>query len=999
MFLKSSFKGVYRSPIRSILLVLILGITGFVWELGISTWADINFFLDRCNELYVTLGRVEFLGDNYDEEFIEGEDIKALIDFEKILALNDEDSVIIAERSQEYFGQVAGYERTDMYSMAQDEVVLVVTGAILIDEEEKIYQVRSKEVLYSDKDLFGKTILVSAGEWILETEKDYVIYAENKPITKVLYNVEPVNYVTPNGEEISAYYELGVGEEIPKEYYTIAESLKIKQNGVVITPTGNMESIFLFHQDQLFLEKGRAFSKDEYANGSSVCIINGIMAERLGVGIGDEIDLSWINDGTTDMWADYWPETGFSEREKFIVVGITNKLNDKNYYVYVPDSKMFHSNSIAGDHEILRVVLDNQKSSEYVDLINEELGDELKFSLYDQGYANTAGAYVSIQNIAILIVFSVSILCIASIFLIGYEAVYRRRDVAEVMMKLGCKRKQIIRYYSYGGMYLAISGILLGTIVSLFVRENVFAWVQEVSQSRTEIDLRFSDFSFAMQRKALEFEPLPGVVHFIWMSVVLLMVCFFVILFFSLNVSRIEKKGKNRIRRRNEVKIYMHRYGRSSPGYSIRHIVRSRLRTLGILFLGIAISFFGSVILDAYYNSSNNLEKLIKEEEIQGYCVNIRGEVDTSLILSTKELQSIYENNYFDQISASSNQKVIFWGRSKTKEGELLEIDPEPSLDTEASEILMSRSLMKGVNLYYTSNLDMSPRFIHQQEVETEFLEGFDEEFLGGEYISFDQIHAMVSFDLAKKEGIELGDYITVLYDTRDWSRGGYQSIEYQVVGFYQKNTDEEDMYVPLDYLTETSFMREEDLSDERFYAYYDNTECLNAISFRLKGLEHISEAKDSLEVAGYSEIGSVEKNRKYVLLEDGVPLSNLNNFIIQDQYTRILVILMIFLSGIANLLISSSLIRNRKNDIGIMMGMGATKWQVYKAFVTESILVYVFGNVVTIGIMNLFIFNLNNIHYYFFVGAAFCFLLGSTYALVRVSNNRLIENMKDVEE
>jgi len=1000
MFLKNSFKSVYRSPIKSILLVVILAITAFVWELGISTWMDIDHFLDQCNELYVTLGRVEYLGESYSNEYIEDEDIKAIFDFDKITALNEEESVILAETSQEYFGQVTGYERTDMYSAVQDEVVLVITGAVLISEEKNIYQVRAKNSLFSDNDLFGKTILVSAGDLSLKSDKDYVLYAKNQPITKVLYNVEPVNYYLHNSNQvISGCYELAEDEEVPAEYYTIADSLVTKQNGIVINPTGNLESIFLFHQDQLFLEAGRSFSEEEYEHGEKVCIINGIMSDRLGVSIGDEIELSWINDGGTNLWADYWPGTGFSETEKFKIVGITNKLNEKNYYVYVPSSDLFHTEAIAGDHEILRVVLENQKSAEYVELINEQLGDDLKFSLYDQGYANTAGAYVSIKNIAKLIVFSVSILCLASIFLIGYGSVYRRGEIASIMMKFGCKRVQIIRYYSYSGMYLAIVGILFGTIVSLLARTNVFELVQEISKSRTQLDLRFSDFSYAMQRKAVEFEPMPGINHFLWMAIFLLFVCFIVVFVFSLKVSQIENKGERKIRRQTVVKIRRHRYGRSSFGFSIRQIMRSRFRTIGILFLGVAMTIFGGVILDAYHSSSSNLEELMTEEVIQGYCVDTRGKIDTSLLLSPLDFKTLYENENFDHLTASANEKVIYCGISKTKDGNVLEVNPEPLPKTEANQMLMNREFMNGINLYYTSSLDMSPRFIYQKEIKTMFLDGFDASFLTEEYVGIDELHAMVSFQMGEEEGIELGDSITILYDVRNWGHAGFQPVEFQVVGFYQKNVIEEDMYVPLDYLTETSFMREVDISDKRFFSYFDSANCLNAITFRLNGLENITEAKDALVELGFEEIETAGMNRKYVLLEDGVALSNLNNFIIQDQYTRALVILMVILSAVANIFISSSLIRNRKNDIGVMMGMGATKIQIYKAFVTEIVLVYIVGNLLGAGFLELFVLDLNNMHYFFFGGAALCFIVGATYSLLKTSDYHLIKNMKDVEE
>ncbi len=87
------------------------------------------------------------------------------------------------------------------------------------------------------------------------------------------------------------------------------------------------------------------------------------MAKRVGVGIGDTIDLSVAVSGQPGFYNSYWVDTGFSYHESFTVVGIFNTVMDKSWYVFVPRAAGVPASPFPVGYTVGQTVVQNDKAA------------------------------------------------------------------------------------------------------------------------------------------------------------------------------------------------------------------------------------------------------------------------------------------------------------------------------------------------------------------------------------------------------------------------------------------------------------------------------------------------------------------------------------------------------------------------------------------------------------------------------------------------------------
>ncbi len=998
MFLKNSIKGLYRTPFKSIFLILLLGITTFIWELGMSTYVDIENYLESCDDLYVTLGELEYVIPNQILELEEANYLNSALNSEMINNIPQDNSVLFAEKSKEYFCNIEDYKRTDTFTRTKDEVVLVVTG-ILYQEKYNCYQARVKECLFAHKDMTGDTLLISAEEMSFDKGNDYVIHANLFSDVAMLSYLVPSTYeVLQSGKEISMGYALDEEESVPNQYLELAEELSVKDNGIAICPTGNIESLLMFHQNILYIEEGRTFSEEEYENGEKVCILNEIVANRLEKEIGDEIQLSWTNGSVFGFWNSYWVDSGFDFVEKYKIIGITNALNTESYKVFVPNNPDLFKDGETMDGEVLHVIIDNRSAAEFVGKVRENQEDYYRFSIYDQGYAETVSVYLSVKNVAKIIVWSVSILCFATILLIAYISIVKQKDATVTMLGLGSKRNQVIRYNVYSGTILGLFGMTIGTIGAIFSRGKVFAWIEEISNNNFKIDFRFSDFNQSMQRKSIEFHLFAGKELFLQFALILFMALFLVVLVFSIQLSKTKVRGKQKIRSNQSLKIHYHRYLKGGNGFAFKRIFRNKARSIGVMILGIAVAIFLGEILSASSLSSENLNYLLQNEEIQGTMVNYNGNSSYNLLLEKEDMVKLMEIPRIEKIDGTSQESYLYLGKSIDKNGQPQIYEPLQISAGVEGYTIVALQFLTAPNLVFTTSLDKTEEFYYVKEYETIFLDGYDENFLRVPYAG--ELYGMISYTMADKNDIELGDTVAVSQFRPGAGAGGFLEYHIKVIGLFHSGFKEENIYCPLDAILDVSFLTDGKENFEEFaYGGREQEYHVNNITVQFDGIQNISELKDQLVDIGLEEMMTAQSNRKYIILDDGIALSNLNGLRIQDQYTRILMVLMIVLCASANIFFSIILVRGQKSQIGIMLSYGATKIQMYIAFGLDIFILYFVGNGIGILILNQFENVVKSRNILILVMVGICFIVGSSFALLRITHGNLSLQMKNVDE
>ncbi|MDL2300943.1 ABC transporter permease [Lachnospiraceae bacterium OttesenSCG-928-D06] len=1031
MFFKNSIKTIYRSLLKSVLMILILTITTFVWEIGVSTWHDIEEFLEECDKLYSTIGRLEYIGTDYPDEYIIDENISDILLSTSFNEVLEDSALLSAEWNHKYFGNVQGYVRDDTEAPVREEVVLVVSGIFFEEQIYELYQGRVKDCLFAHTDLTGYTILINMGTYDFEFErgKDYVIHGVLGEAESMLPCINLTEYEEVGlMESIQPIAELDNGVTVPREYLSMADSLQGKHDGVVIHTTENIEMILPFHQNTLYIEEGRGFTKEEYEQGESVCIMNGITANRLEKKVGDTVTLSWMEQGEEGFWDSYRGETGFDHQEEFTIVGITNKLNSYNYHIYIPKQEGFPDNSQPVGYDLLNLVIDNRESMRYAAKIDNILDDKFRFTIYDQGYQETASAYLDIKQVALMVIVGSGILCLGNIVLLSFLYVYKQKETAQIMLDLSVKPSEVLRYYFYGCMMLGLMGVAMGTVLAINCRSLVLQWIVRLTSEQTGLDLRYSDFNLSMKGKSVTFSPESAKILFVILGLSLLILCMFVTLFFAYGTifKGAKRKKKNRFKRKEQRKVeFKHNVFGGGMGFAWKGILRGGKRSITVVILGCAITIFSCWILNAFTLSNESLIELQTKQRIKGHFTDYNGRNSFALLLEIEDMENLHEmtkdcNIKMKMVSGSAITSYIYLGVSGRGNEVGLAYDclkqPESFVEMER----ITRRFKQAPKIIFTNSIYEAEEFIYTQEdqIKMDFIEGYNESFLNEEYTGI--LQGMISYDMAMEQQIELGDTIAVAVNYPIFNQINYMEYEIYVVGFFEKDKKENQIYCPMDAVFDTSFLRnntdtydgivDQDIlggisalslegEESNVYDVFGGINySVNRISFQFEGTENISLVKDVFLENGFEQVGTVTNNRKYIVVEDGIVLSNLFSLSQQNRYITVLTYCMIILCCVINILISVLIVYSRKEEIGITRSLGASMIQVFESFLGEQCILYFFGGLIGIVIW----WSMGNMFWEHSIGMiaviTACYLIGAALSLILLGKKDIMEIVKGKE-
>ena len=140
----------------------------------------------------------------------------------------------------------------------------------------------------------------------------------------------------PTVLDITVETESGISYEIPEAYEKAGETLQVIDDFVVVNSTDNLMAMYPFHQEKQYIVEGRSFTDEEYISGERVIVISDLVAARLGKTVGDELKLAFIPPDESGSAPNYWAGNGFTNQSDFTIVGITNSVDENEWYVYIP---------------------------------------------------------------------------------------------------------------------------------------------------------------------------------------------------------------------------------------------------------------------------------------------------------------------------------------------------------------------------------------------------------------------------------------------------------------------------------------------------------------------------------------------------------------------------------------------------------------------------------------------------------------------------------------
>lgn len=276
------------------------------------------------------------------------------------------------------------------------------------------------------------------------------------------------------------------------------EVAKINSCSVNAVLTDDIMSILPFHTEKLHISSGRNISEQEYIDGAKVCIISEYFAELNGIGIGDELDLSFFKSpypygGRASLQVPYYqPQNSeygeFFDNGTFSVVGLysgnvskSGKESSSLQYgslegadrrdIFVPFNAVRNVPDFSVSKYDTLLKIDGTKAAAFEEAIEysklcqrRDDGYQVSFELLDNGFGKLASHLEelvdSIKTTKTLTT-AISVIVVFFLFLIHIHSSEKNMATA---IALGVPRRNSYLMVVYGVVLPAIIGGAVGMI-------------------------------------------------------------------------------------------------------------------------------------------------------------------------------------------------------------------------------------------------------------------------------------------------------------------------------------------------------------------------------------------------------------------------------------------------------------------------------------------------------------------------------------------------------
>lgn len=949
MIVRHSIRNLIRSGKKTILFFMLLLLITLLSCIGLSVTVLIRDFIKQCNDSYTTVGVFEYIGTSYPDESTYDSNIGNRKEELEALNLKEYSGVEKWDPSQKALGKVEGIQRLDALVPYKDNAVLIVH---IGDSYNNLYKATIIDELYSQRSKNGSMVYLNTYGMELQKDHYYIVHGayylgetsytyfkvasfENLSAKKDGFDGRIEQMVVDITDETGGY-----AIDDSSIFYDIANTYQVLNNSVTVNATADLEGLLPFQQSFLYLVEGRGFTMEEYELGEKVCVISEDIAKDLNLTIGDNLKLAMNEAKECTLSESYWANTGFAYNEEFTVIGVVNTTNEWMYQVFVPQSKAWDFSKNNVTYTLGQVRLNNDLATSFYEEVSSRLPEGVRVTIYDQGYASVAGPLKDIYQIVRILSVICMITGVSLILLFGFLFVYRQREVALIMFRLGTGKKKIYQYYLIGAGILTVLGTLVGALISYLLSGKMILAVDYIVKNYVAKDLRYSNGNLSML-KEMELVPRINLTFYLMVALVIVVLSIIVCMYFIQGIMKTTKKRRKIFKRKAKKR------SSSLKGGAIKYAFLSILRGNTRSFIPLAVSLAAVILLcqlsgtKALYQEKQ--EEFYQTSQVQGYFTNITGQSLSGLIVSGIDVREIYQSGLVSQVSVSKGLHYVYLGRTVV-DGVQLEVAPFQLPQTPYELETFYYKAAKGLSLVCTNDLSSVPEFYFNSQVQTEYLEGYNASYLGREMDG--SPYCMVSTSFMKENGIKLGD--TIRLALVDENMG---ELDLLVIGSFVKQGEKDNIYCQLAALVSPEELFETDYETDGVkpnWMYYIS---FDSAVFKLPVGKNLSTFKDYLKGKGYSEVNQAGQKRSFIVLEDKSFLDTENALAQKLWYMNYIFPCLYLVIEVLAVYISFLLIQIRKKEIAIMRGMGASKKVTFFSVFIEQMVLCIGGAVVGIGL------------------------------------------------
>ena len=1002
MMLKHSANSVLRSPTKSILFILLLSAAILFVSLGSSMLYSADRMLQQADEQFNTVVSLKYGGlhdergawaDEAFQESMSQLDLAALLDHPAVLAVDTEreifayagDDTQIIQRDSP-FAQINIFSFTPRFKDDDGAWTVMSQDAIFGDEVGELILVKVNPMTTEGVEIQdfeqGHTYLGAARVTYVNNAR-FATFISPSKLTQhsldLLDNVAEITDITDRTD----FYE----SEEWAAWQDLIYAINIIDQSFSVTSSSYLPVMAPFHLNQTWLTEGE-FEINEgklQTTDQDVVYISDRVAALMDLEVGDTWLLKFHYAPSGNPAYSYWEEQGFVYEADMRIAGIFNEVPGLAFTVYLPYPSWVEKTP--DNYDFLRVQIDNKEVEPYLDHIDGYLPEIIEVKVEDQGYAAAIQPILALKNQAIILTTISAVAGIAVSILFSYLFISRQRETAQIMMMMGTGRPKTIAYLLYGILLIAILATIVGTLLAGAFDTRMTATVWQSLQGAPVQDERYSERALGIPTAFVPEIATAGWVR--WLSAgVLVLIILLITIIFALTTLRKPKRKKIK-----DFKAPKLRVGRGmafanvptvSLRFALRSIRRNFLRSLIVPITAFLLAAFIGAIGLATHQQEVNAENVYDEVPTTAYLTTFLGytrelplhlQTDVFNFLdpeyssrSTRQMtrdaltgeelrglkdQLTEDNPHIAKTLLTAKMHYTLMGVSADAEGHTYTLPRRPEVPRHSNRFgydWFEDKVSQMPYLYFIDSFTALPEFGDTLLDETTWLEGYSDDSLAEiQYL------AILPDRYAEENGIKLGDTVRLAAYLNLQNVGVVmEAYDFQVVGTYHQGSRTPVIYTPWSLITDIA------IAPDSVYAELETPDAeipeearisneylanfVNSASVLLADTRNLNELRDYLEERNYSQVGSINRNRMSIVIEDEALMDAIESIQQHIAVMNIIRPIMLALSTVIGFILSYLLTRNRLHEFAVMRSLGTKRLAVYSAFFLEQLILFLLG-------------------------------------------------------
>lgn len=928
---KNGLRSLYRSPLKSVLFLLVLAALVMMLSLGLCIHSAVNTYLSDCDDYYRTVAALEYVGYAYPDSTVYDTDLTARLtagepDLQTLSALP---GVLDCTENWAALGIIDGFTRTDNAIADRNAAILVVRN-LFWNEHTQAYLGTICDNLYSVEDTTNKHVCITS-QRLVELAGGEGLLPNTRYIFTGHYTTGQSGYVWFAPEDmVFDGFMLEEFTPLPEDglnagslYDTAAQVLANRNNGTRVQLVDRLADYLPFQQESLTLTSGRLYTPEEAAAGARVCVISDMLAGLLEIQPGDTIPLS-LNFPENGIFGSVPAEE--NEYNLYTVVGIYANTEQYRDWIFLPDRAEFPQALLPTGYEVCQFRLENGRAEEFSSAAQALLPSGFRLTVYDQGYQVTVAPFQELLLLARLFLGVCALVIAAVLCLYGYLLVLRQREQIQTMLALGSGRGYVLGRFAVSALTLGLLACVPGVLGGAALEGRVLDALRQFAEQYQQADLRYSSSALSVILP-LSFAPETPRALYVLAAAAITAASTAVCLVFTLFCPiRRQKKRARPVR----TPKYTGRSSRMSGvfKYALLSARRGGPRTLAIIALAAAASLFFGQLTATLDTCEEQLQQVRTDTRIRVFASNISGLSMDSLNVSARLLETVYDSGLIRDYSATQTcAHYRFLGISAGADGTRYQLDDPyyPGSDFAVETFL--GQMAREPRLVFTSSLAGAPAFYYTAAPTVSWLEGFDETRMTGDAVdeASGLLLAVIPDSLATAQAICPGDTIRLYTDLS----AAPTVLDMKVIGIYESSSTEAVIYLPM--------ALEHDEDAIKWLSY-------SSASFTLTDNTRLDDLRQVLEDAGFTTPGSRGSQRSYLVIDDKDYLSTTSALERQLQYLQLLYGCLYVLTDLIGLIAAFLLLFARKQEFAVMRGLGTQQIRIFLNFVGEQLLLAAAG-------------------------------------------------------